>query len=72
MAVLPKRRLLSGLLLLVVSLFGAALFRRRSTGRGEQVDLYFADGLLTSLAAGTPGADELLGLARDLLREVRP
>ena len=72
MAVLPKRRLLSGLLLLVVALFGAALFRRRSTGRGEQVDLYFADGSLTSLMAGTPGADELLGLARDLLREVRP
>ena len=68
----PKRRLFSGLLLLVVSLFGAALFRRRSTGRGEQVDLYFADGSLTSLALGTPGADELLGHAREILLAVRP
>ena len=66
----PKRRLLRGLLLLVVSLIGAACFRRRHGGRAEQVDLYYSDGSLLSLAAGADG-DELLALAREILREAR-
>lgn len=67
----PRKRLLSGLLLLAVSLLGAALFRRQRTRRGEQVDLYFADGSLSSLPAGAADGDAILGIARDVLREVR-
>ena len=40
----PRRTLLSGLLLLLVSLAGAVLFRRRRSPQGEQVDLTLADG----------------------------
>lgn len=67
----PKRKLLSGLLLIALSLLGAALFRRRGGGRGEQVDLYYADGTMATLAPGTAQGDELLAIARDVLREAR-
>ena len=67
---MPKRRLVSGFLLVVVSLLGATLFRRRRVGRGQHVDLYYADGALVSLAAGA-GGDDLLAVARDVVREAR-
>ena len=66
----PRRRLVRGLLLLLASLVGATFLRRRHGGRAEQVDLYYSDGSLLSLAAGS-GGDELLTLARELLREAR-
>jgi hypothetical protein len=67
----PKRKLLSGFLLLLLSLVGAAFFRRRRGVRGEQVDLYYADGTMVTLTAGSPAGDGLLEIARDVLREVR-
>lgn len=67
----PRRKLLSGLLLVALSLLGAALFRRRRSGRGEQVDLYYTDGAMVTLAAGTAQGDRLLELAREALREAR-
>ena len=66
----PRRRLVRGLLLLLVSLIGATFIRRRHGGRAEQADLYYGDGSMLSLAAGA-GGDELLTLARELLREAR-
>lgn len=66
----PKRRLVRGLLLLVVSLGGAAFVRRRRGGRADQADLYYGDGTMLTLAAGA-GGDELLALAREILGEVR-
>jgi hypothetical protein len=57
-------------MLLVISLVGAAFFRRRRGGRAEQVDLYYGNGSLLSLTAGA-GGDELLTLAREILREAR-
>ena len=66
-----KRTLFSGLLLIALSLLGAALFRRRRTGRGEQVDLYYADGTMVTLEPGSPQGDSLLALARDVMREAR-
>jgi hypothetical protein len=56
--------------LLFALLFGAALalfLRRRSVSRGEHVDLYYDDGSMVSLEAGSPRAEEMLGLARDAL-----
>lgn len=67
----PRRKLLSGLLLIALSLAGAMLFRRRRAGRGEQVDLYYADGTMVTLAPGSAQGDRLLGLARDVLGEAR-
>lgn len=66
----PRRRLVSGFVLIAVSLLGATLFRRRRVGRGEHVDLYYADGTLVSLAAAA-GGDELLAVAHDVVREAR-
>ena len=40
--------------------------RRRTTAR-ERVDLYYDDGSVVTLDAGTPDADRLLHLAREAL-----
>ena len=56
---------------LVVALLGAGaaalLLRRRSVSRGEHVDVYYDDGSMVSLEAGSPRAEELLSVARDAL-----
>ena len=49
---------------------GAAFIRRRAVQR-ERADLYFEDGSMLSLANGSPGAERLLPLARDVLRKSR-
>lgn len=67
----PRRTLLSGLLLLLVSLAGAVLFRRRRSPQGEQADLTLADGTMVTLAAGDAATEEILGIARDLLEKAR-
>ena len=56
--------------LLFALLFGAALalfLRRRSVSRGEHVDLYYDDGTMVSLDAGSPPAERMLAVARDAL-----
>ena len=56
--------------LLFALLFGAALalfLRRRSVSRGEHVDLYYDDGSMVSLEAGSPRAEQMLGEAREAL-----
>ena len=51
-------------------LAGAAFIRRRSTQR-ERVDLYYEDGSMLSLSNGSPDADQLIPLAREILRTSR-
>jgi hypothetical protein len=51
-------------------LAGAAFIRRQAAGR-ERADLYFEDGSMLSLTNGAPGADRLLPLARDVIRNAR-
>jgi hypothetical protein len=51
-------------------LAGAAFIRRQGGGR-ERADLYFEDGSMLSLTNGAPGADRLLPLARDVIRNAR-
>jgi hypothetical protein len=51
-------------------LAGAAFIRRRSVAR-ERVDLYFEDGSMISLSNGSPDAERLLPLAREILRSAR-
>jgi hypothetical protein len=55
------------LLFLLGAAVAALLLRRRSVSRGEHVDVYFEDGSMISLEAGTPRAEELLALARPAL-----
>jgi len=49
---------------------GAAFIRRRSV-RHERVDLYYEDGSMVSLSNGSPDAERLLPLAREILRSAR-
>ena len=49
------------------SFAGTIVYRRRSARNRTRIDLYFDDGSMLSLAAGSPDADRLLPVARDLL-----
>ena len=49
---------------------GAAFIRRQGASR-ERADLYFEDGSMLSLTNGSPGAERLLPLARDVIRKTR-
>lgn len=51
-------------------LAGAAFIRRRTVQR-ERVDLYYQDGSMISLSNGSPDAERLLPLAREILRSAR-
>jgi hypothetical protein len=51
-------------------LAGAAFIRRKSASR-DRADLYFEDGSMLSLTTGSPGADRLLPLAREVIRNAR-
>jgi len=64
---MPPRKLLTGVMLAAGSLAGSVLYRRRAARRLERVDLYADDGSMASLADGSPDADRLLNVARDLL-----
>jgi len=51
-------------------LAGAALVRRR-TAHAERADLYYEDGSMLSLTNGSPGAERLLPLARQIIGRAR-
>jgi hypothetical protein len=61
------RRFLTALMLAAGSLAGSVLYRRRAARRLERVDLYAEDGSMASIAAGSPDAERLLTLARELV-----
>ena len=64
---MPKRRIIIGALIGAGSFAGTIFYRRRSARNRTRIDLYFDDGSMLSLAAGSPDADRLLPVARDLL-----
>jgi hypothetical protein len=51
-------------------LIGAAFVRRRSAN-ADRADLYFEDGSMLSLSNGSPGADRLIPLARQIIGQAR-
>jgi hypothetical protein len=51
-------------------LTGAAFVRRR-TAHAERADLYYEDGSMLSLTNGSPGAERLLPLARQVIGRAR-
>jgi hypothetical protein len=61
------RRFLTAMMLAAGSLAGSVLYRRRAARRLERVDLYAEDGSMASIAAGSPDAERLLTLARELV-----
>jgi len=65
------RRSAAAVLGVVGGLLAGAAFIRRQGGRRERADLYFEDGSMLSLSNGSPGAERLIPLARDIIRQVR-
>jgi hypothetical protein len=66
---MPRRRLWLPFVLGAGSFAGTVFYRRRSARNRTRIDLYFDDGSMLSLAAGSPDADRLLPVARDLLAQ---
>ena len=66
------RRSAAAALGVVAGAIAGAAFFRRSASRREHVDLYYADGSMLSLEEGAPEAQQLLPLAREILRRARP
>lgn len=66
------RRSAAAVLGLVGGLLAGAAFIRRQTAQRDRADLYYEDGSMLSLTNGSPGAERLLPLARDVLRKSRP
>jgi hypothetical protein len=65
------RRSGSLILGLLIGLFLGVAFIRRRTAGVERADLYFEDGSMLSLSNGSPGADSLLPLARQIIGRSR-
>jgi hypothetical protein len=64
---MPRRKVVTGVLLAAGSLAGSVLVRRRAARRQARVDLYAIDGSMHSFTEGTPEADRLLPIASELL-----
>jgi hypothetical protein len=66
-----RRRLLT-LAGFVSGAFAGTVVYRRSLGRRrDRLDVYFDDGSMVSLVEGSPEADRLLPVARELLATAR-
>jgi hypothetical protein len=63
---MPRRKVVTGVLLAAGSLAGSVLVRRRAARRRERVDLYGEDGSMQSFADDSPEAARLLPIAREL------
>jgi hypothetical protein len=57
------------LLLVVATLAGTVMYRRRSARRIERVELYAGDGSMVSIPDGTADAERMLALANDVLSQ---
>jgi hypothetical protein len=66
------RRSSSLILGILVGLFVGAAFIRRRTSAADRADLYFEDGSMLSLSNGSPGAERLIPLARQIIGHTRP
>ena len=66
-----RRRRLWFLVVGAGSFAGTLLYRRRSVRNRQRVDVYFDDGSMVSLAAGSPDADRLMPHADDVLAAAR-
>ena len=65
------RRSVATILGVFGGLLAGAAFIRRRTAQRERADLYFEDGSMLSLTNGSPGADQLLAQAREIIRQAQ-
>jgi UPF0716 family protein affecting phage T7 exclusion len=56
-------------LLVLATLAGTVMYRRRSARRIERVELYAADGSMASIPEGSADAERMLSLAHDVLSQ---
>jgi ribosomal protein L14 len=68
---MPRRKVVTGVVLAAGSIAGAVVLRRRSARRRDRVDVYFENGSMVSLADGAPEASTVLPLARRVLETTR-
>jgi ribosomal protein L14 len=68
---MPRRKVVTGVVLAAGSIAGAVVLRRRSARRRDRVDVYFEDGSMVSLTDGAPEASTVLPLARRVLETTR-
>ena len=64
---MPRRKVVTGVLLAAGSLAGSVLVRRRAARRQARVDLYATDGSMHSFTEGTSEVDRLLLIVSELL-----
>ena len=64
---MSRRKLWVPVVLGAGSFIGTVVYRRRSVRTRTRLDVYFEDGSMVSIADGSPEAEPMLGLARDLL-----
>jgi hypothetical protein len=62
------RRNVAAILGVLGGLLAGAAFIRRQAAQRDRADLYFEDGSMLSLTNGSPGAERLLPLAREVIR----
>jgi hypothetical protein len=65
------RRSVAALLGVAGGMLAGAAFIRRHTADRDRVDLYYEDGSMVALSNGSPDAERLLPLAREILRKTR-
>ncbi|HET7571506.1 MAG TPA: hypothetical protein VFJ77_02420 [Gaiellaceae bacterium] len=65
------RRLLGFVGVAAGALAGTVAYRRSAIRRHDRLDVYFDDGSMVSLVEGSPEADRLLPVARDVLAAAR-
>jgi hypothetical protein len=65
------RRSAAAILGVAGGLLAGAAFIRRQAAQRDRADLYFEDGSMLSLTNGSPGAERLLPLAREIIRAAR-
>jgi hypothetical protein len=68
---MSRRRLVLPVVIGAGSFLGTVLYRRRSVRSRTRLDVYFDDGSMVSLAAGSPDADRLLPHAGEVLAASR-
>ena len=68
---MARRKLVIPVVIGAGSFLGTVLYRRRSVRNRTRVDVYFDDGSMVSLAAGSPDADSMLPHAEAVLAAAR-
>jgi hypothetical protein len=65
------RRSVALLLGVAGGMLGSTVFVRRRGALRERIDLYYEDGSMVSVANGSPDAERLIPLAREILHASR-